>query len=227
MAPRAEDEQGDQAGHAGQGDRSTGNGAGAEARTRTSRGGVTGGTGSGRSGAQRNGSAGTGTKKRGSFGKKERTSADHQLISYVTPKGHSPDHLGDGSHEQQLRDAAGEAGVDLVIEHLKTQLRGSGARIEKMPEKNKGYDILVRAASGEPQRYIEVKSTGSQWGLRGVGLTEPQFSLAREERDRYWLYVVEHLYEPEARLWWIRDPAGRVGYFHYDHGWQAASDGRA
>ena len=60
-----------------------------------------------------------------------------------------------------------------------------------------------------------------------MGLTEPQFSLAQQERERYWLYVVENLYQPEARLWWIRDPAGRVDYFHYDYGWRAAAQGLA
>ena len=103
----------------------------------------------------------------------------------------------------------------------------TGSRIEKMPKNNKGYDILVRHANGEPQRYIEVKATEGAWGLRGVGLTEPQFSLARQERERYWLYVVEHLYQPEAHLWWIRDPAGRVDYFHYDYGWRTAAQGQA
>jgi hypothetical protein len=131
------------------------------------------------------------------------------------------------SRQQHLRDAAGEAGVDLVIKHLETELREHGWRIEKMPEKNKGYDILVRDADDEPRRYIEVKTTEGAWGLRGVGLTDPQFSRARQERERYWLYVVEDLYQPEAHLWWIQDPAGRVDYFHYDHGWQAAAQGHA
>ena len=110
---------------------------------------------------------------------------------------------------------------------LKRSYEESGSRIEKMPKNNKGYDILVRDANGELQRYIEVKATEGAWGLRGVGLTESQFSLARQERERYWLYVVEHLYQPEAHLWWIRDPAGRVDYFHYDYGWRTATQGQA
>ena len=63
--------------------------------------------------------------------------------------------------------------------------------------------------------------------MRGVGLSEAQFSLAREKRDKYWLYVVEHLYEPDARIWWIRDPASRVGYFQYDYGWQGTAEGHS
>lgn len=113
------------------------------------------------------------------------------------------------------------------MQHDLTELRGSGARIEKMPENNKGYDILVRDGDGTPQRYVEVKATAGAWGVRGVGLTEPQFSLARRERQRYWLYVVEHLHQAEAHPWWIRDPAGRVTHYQYDHGWQGAAAGHA
>ena len=173
--------------------------------------------------------AGSGEKKRSTSGKKQGARPDSQLISYVSPNpsGPEPGRSEDRSREQHLRDAAGEAGVDLVIKHLEAELRETGSRVEKMPKNNKGYDILVRDANGEPQRYIEVKATEEAWGLRGVGLTEPQFSLARQERERYWLYVVEHIYQPEARLWWIHDPAGRVDYFHYDYGWRTATQGQA
>ena len=199
---------------------------GARSRTQTGRGTRTGGDASSRPHAKRNGTAAMRGKKRHPSDNKDGASADYRLISYVVPNGQSRSHSDGGSHEQHLRDAAGEAGVDLVIKHLETELRGSGAHIEKMPEKNKGYDILVRDANGEPQRYIEVKATAGAWGVRGVGLTEPQFSLARKERQRYWLYVVEHLYQSEAHLWPIRNPAGRVTYFQYDHGWQTAAEGQ-
>lgn len=192
-------------------------------RTQGSRGTSSGGAGKGRSGDEQGGAA---IGKDGAAGRGESSGFDYQLISYVSRNDTSSDASGTTSREQGVRDAVGEAGVDLVIKHLQIELRGSGATIEKMPEKNKGYDILIRDRRGEPMRYIEVKSTEGKWGLRGVGLTEPQFSLAREERDRYWLYVVEHLYQYEAQLWWIRDPAGRVGYFHYDYGWQAVTEGK-
>ena len=225
--------QGDAAGDEGQqdddearqaGPRANG-GAGTKRRTQVGRGTNPGGVASNRSRGKLNG-AGARRKERHPSGNKDGASADYRLISYVVPVGQSRSPSDAGSHEQYLRDAAGEAGVDLVIEHLETELRGSGAHVEKMPKKNKGYDILVRNADGEPQRYIEVKTTAGAWGVRGVGLTEPQFSLARKERERYWLYVVENLYRAQACLWEIRDPAGSVTYFQYDHGWQAAAEGQ-
>ena len=186
----------------------------------------TGGTANGRS---RDNGGNADRKKRATSGKNHPARPDSQLISYVSPNtsDRAASDSTERSREQHLRDSAGEAGVDLVIELLEAELRDSGSCVEKMPEKNKGYDILVRDANGEPQRYIEVKATAGAWGLRGVGLTGPQFSLARQKREQYWLYVVEQLYQPHARIWWIRDPAGRIEHFHYDHGWQTAAEGDA
>jgi hypothetical protein len=210
----------------GQGRSGTGTGTGGGS-TEPAGGSQNGSAANGHSRDHGNGAAAGERKRRTS--KKNGGRPDSQLISYVSPNltDRSPSRNEDGTHEQHLRDAAGEAGVDLVIKHLETELRESGSRIEKMPEKNKGYDILVRDANDEPQCYIEVKATAGAWGLRGVGLTDPQFTLARIERERYVLYVVEHLYQPQAHLWWIRDPAGRVDYFHYDRGWQTAAEGQA
>jgi hypothetical protein len=181
--------------------------------------------GGGHPNGQPTGSAATPGRKRSPAAKKNGAGADYQLISYVSPNGHSENRGVDGSREWELRDAVGEAGVDLVVEHLRAELQGSGAQIEKMPTNNKGYDILVRDAAGRPQCYIEVKSTEGAWGLRGVGLTKPQFILGLGEGERYWLYVVENLCDAAPRIWWIHDPAGQVTYFHYDRGWKGAAEG--
>jgi len=162
-----------------------------------------------------------------SAGAKINEMPDSQLISYA---GHqdttkTPATDDERSRAQHPRNAIGEAGVDLVIAHLEAKLAGSGTRVEKMPANNEGYDVLVSDASGRPQRYIEVKTTTGAWGLRGVGLTQPEFKLAQKMRERYTLYVVEHLYQPDARIWSIDDPAGRVDHFHYDYGWQTAAYG--
>jgi hypothetical protein len=49
--------------------------------------------------------------------------------------------------------------------------------------------------------------------------------MASIEGERYWLYVVEHLYEHEARIWWIQDPANRVTTFQFDEGWTKVAEG--
>jgi Domain of unknown function (DUF3883) len=97
-----------------------------------------------------------------------------------------------------------------------------------MPDRNKGYDILIKdRRTGADVQYVEVKSTEDRWGLRGVGLSRAQFDLAAAECERFALYVVEHLYEQEARIWWIKNPARRVTTFQYDEGWMNAADGNA
>jgi hypothetical protein len=73
----------------------------------------------------------------------------------------------------------GDAGVDLVVAHLEDDLAGQGLDVLKMPDNNKRYDVLVKdKRTGAAVRYIAVKSTEERWGLRGAGLSQPQFQLA-------------------------------------------------
>jgi hypothetical protein len=164
-----------------------------------------------------NGEGGTGKKKR----KRKGGSSDRRLVTYVDKR-----EVKDSRNEQTgTRTVAGEAGVDLVVDHLKRQFSGRGYEIRKMPDKNKGYDILVRDQANRSIQWIEVKSTEEKWGVRGVGLSGPQFELALKKGEAYWLYVVEYLYERDARIWWINDPARRVTNFQYDEGWSQAAAG--
>jgi hypothetical protein len=172
-----------------------------------------------RSGSSGGTSRGTGGRRAGSPGR--RSAADRRLISYVLSESTEPSRGGAGGDRTQ----AGDAGVDLVVRQLRDELSGTGHVVIKMPNGNKGYDVEVRDRTSAVVRYVEVKSTEDRWGAQGVGLSRPQFDLARQEKDRFWLYVVERLYEPDARIWWIRDPASQVGTFQYDHGWSNAADG--
>ncbi len=125
------------------------------------------------------------------------------------------------------RTKMGEDGVDVVVAKLGSELADSGLKIKKMPDKQKGYDVRVDDVRGEVVRYIEVKSTEGKWGVRGVGLSKAQFEKAWEARDHYWLYVVEYLYEYEALIWPIRDPARLVHDFMYDRGWKEMATDRS
>ena len=183
-----------------------------------------------RAGGQRSGAGGSrsGSRSRGSGSGGGGSSADRQLISYVDPNNSSEADdatAEETAEERNDRRIAGDAGVDLVIAHLQDELADRDLEIVKMPDMNKGYDVLVRQRDDHAAvRYIEVKSTDGRWGLRGVGLSRAQFDMAVVEGERYWLYVVEFLYEPDARVWAIRDPARQVGAFQFDHGWSGAAD---
>jgi hypothetical protein len=93
-----------------------------------------------------------------------------------------------------------------------------------MPKNHPGYDIESRDTSGEIERYIEVKSRSGLWGDDGVGLTSTQFSKARELGEQYWLYVVENAAQPDAQIYRIQNPAGKVEQFLYDAGWQDTAE---
>jgi hypothetical protein len=213
-----EDASGAEEEHVREGSGAGGAGAGSTAGDASSNGGGSAGQGNGT--GHRDGVGGKpGNKRKG-----RSSAADRRLISYV-----GSDKDGDSRNESGAdRSAAGEAGVDLVVAHLQRQLAGQGLDVVKMPDKNKGYDILVRdTRTGNTVRYVEVKSTEERWGIRGVGLSRPQFELGVDEGGAFALYVVEYLYAQEARIWWIDDPANKVTTFQYDEGWTTAADGNA
>jgi len=54
---------------------------------------------------------------------------------------------------------------------------------------------------------------------RPVGLSHTQFKWAREHGADYWLYILEHTHDEDARIVRIQDPAGKARTFTFDHGW--------
>jgi hypothetical protein len=90
---------------------------------------------------------------------------------------------------------------------------------------NPGYDVTSRTATGEVERYIEVKGVRGSWTGRGVMLTPKQFQFAATHGDRCWLYIVEHaLTEVPPEPHRIRDFARRVWRFGFDDGWRAVEE---
>jgi hypothetical protein len=110
-------------------------------------------------------------------------------------------------------------GTELVMEFERRQ----GRVPVKKDHFNAGYDIESYDASGAIDRYIEVKSLSAAWNLSNVGLSVPQFQKARDEGDRFWLYVVDNLNGPDPQLHRIQDPADRVVEYRFDDGWRQAA----
>ena len=50
-------------------------------------------------------------------------------------------------------------------------------------------------------------------------MTRAQFEKAQEEREAFWLYVVENAQTDNPRLVKIHDPAGKGETFTFDKGW--------
>lgn len=69
------------------------------------------------------------------------------------------------------------------------------------------FDILSRSKNGEV-RYIEVK--GHMGSLLTVELSEPEFKVAKEKSDGYWLYIVNGIGSGKPKLKAIRNPLNKM-----------------
>lgn len=87
------------------------------------------------------------------------------------------------------------------------------------PPNNPGFDLYEPDVDGRPLKWIEVKAMTGNLKDRPVGLSRTQFDCAREHGDKYWLYVVEHAADKNARIICIQDPVGKARTFTFDHGW--------
>lgn len=155
------------------------------------------------------------TVRRNPEGERKRS----RLLSYAeqTP---SRDDDPSESHTESDRLAIAQAAVDYVVE----MERALGHAVIPMPHNNEGFDIR-RGLDGSAE-YIEVKGLRGSWGPEGVVLTPAELRMAERQRDRYWLYVVEHATDPTYRLLHIiQDPFGKTNQFRFDMGWKSVAAG--
>ena len=177
------------------------------------------GTGASRSGGQSKGGGNGGSGGHSTSGGKgpgqgTRTpghAGGRPFISYV---GTHPDDEGpdpDGLDQAERMRIEGSA-IDLIID-LEPALRRTAVG-------NAGFDLFEANGQGKPIRWIEVKSMTGSLRDRPVGMSHTQFKFALEQREAYWLYVVEHASDTtSARVLRIQNPAGQARTFTFDHGW--------
>ena len=98
-----------------------------------------------------------------------------------------------------------------------------------MAQTHPGYDIISRNPLTGEERFIEVKGVNGEWNKTGVGLSRLQFSNAQDYGERFWLYVVEFVGDPQhMRVHPIQSPATQVTSFMFDGNWRdAVADERA
>jgi len=144
---------------------------------------------------------------------------DRRLLSYVRKKQEeSPDtDEQDGPSEHNLA-------VEVVARAAVCAYEKARGRVaEQMAQTHPGYDIISRNPLTGEDRFIEVKGVNGEWNQTGVGLSRLQFSNAQDYGDRYWLYVVEFVSDPEhIRVHAIRSPATQVTSFMFDGNWRDA-----
>ena len=92
-------------------------------------------------------------------------------------------------------------------------------QLQRTSTHNPGFDLFEFGGNGQPSRWVEVKAMTGGLQNRPVGLSHTQFECAREHREAYWLYVLEHGGDDTARIIRIQDPAGKARTFTFDRGW--------
>jgi hypothetical protein len=150
---------------------------------------------------------------------------DRRLLSYVRKKQ-------EGSADADEQDGPSEhnLAVEVVARAAVCAYEKARGRVaEQMAQTHPGYDIISRNPLTGEDRFIEVKGVNGEWNQTGVGLSRLQFSNAQDYGDRYWLYVVEFVSDPQhIRVHPIRSPATQVTSFMFDGNWRdAVADERA
>jgi hypothetical protein len=113
------------------------------------------------------------------------------------------------------------AGIQRVLEYE----RSAGRTATEMAHENPGFDIESVDKSGALVRRIEVKSTAAEWSVMGVMLSQRQIDQAREDRELFWLYVVEYAEDDDkAEVYRIQDPASRISYLGFDGDWKVIAE---
>ena len=168
----------------------------------------------------------TGDKRAKKPRPKHKEQWDRRLLSYVRKK-----------KEEEAADADEQEGrsehnlaVEVVARAAACAYEKARGRVaEQMAQTHPGYDIISRNPLTGEDRLIEVKGVNGEWNQTGVGLSRLQFSNAQDYGDRYWLYVVEFVSDPEhIRVHPIRSPATQVTSFMFDGNWRdAVADERA
>ena len=144
---------------------------------------------------------------------------DRRLLSYVRK---TPD---DSSEtDKQASPSEHNLAVEVVARSAVCDYEKARGRVaEQMAQTHPGYDIISRNPVTGEDRFIEVKGVNGEWNQTGVGLSRLQFSNAQDYGDRYWLYVVEFVSDPEhIRVHPIRSPATQVTAFMFDGNWRDA-----
>jgi hypothetical protein len=146
-----------------------------------------------------------------------------RLLSYTeaAKRGDTTQDDEDESNPEVLRRKAAveKAGVD----HFLATATGQWRDVEVMPPNNPGFDIRATARDGRVE-FIEVKGQSGAWTEVGVALTTREMLKAEEERERYWLCVVEYATDESKRqLYLVNNPFGLVDQFRFDKGWKGAA----
>ncbi len=110
----------------------------------------------------------------------------------------------------------GDAGEILVEISL---IQQGFQKVERLGGNNKGFDIQYYDSDNQ-RVLVEVKSFKNTWEGSHVTMSSSQFEYARENRENYWLYIVEHALSDEPNILKICDPHSFFSSLELDSGWK-------
>ena len=170
-----------------------------------------------RSNASENGSAGSsnnsGSDGTGSLGSTQRSGSQRTFRSYIAV--HTDEDADSDGLEYSERLALEKKSRQFVIE--------IEPEWQEAPQDNPGFDLYQEDSNGNQVRFCEVKAMPATMESRPATMTRAQFEKAQEEREAYWLYVVENAASDSPHLVKIQDPAGKGQTFTFDKGWLAVA----
>lgn len=156
-------------------------------------------------------------------GSKPRTKSG-RLMSYAASPGDS-DRV--SSEDDQAKAAAREATGKAAVEYFIATESARWQSLTQMPHNNPGFDVLALAQDGS-EEFIEVKGQSDAWTEDGVALTPTEMMKAQLAGERYWLCIVEHVYDEKRRaLYLVQNPYGLTQQFRFDSGWKSAAISKA
>ena len=156
-------------------------------------------------------------------GSKPRTKSG-RLMSYAASPG---DSNRENSEDDQARAAAREATGKAAVEYFLATESARWQSLTQMPHNNPGFDVLALAHDGS-EEFIEVKGQSDAWTEDGVALTPTEMMKAQQAGERYWLCIVEHVYDEKRRaLYLVQNPYGLTQQFRFDSGWKSAAISKA
>lgn len=147
-----------------------------------------------------------------------------RLLSYTEPvkAGDSAQDDEDSTNPEvhKRKTAIEKAAVDYFLESASSRWR----EVTVIPNPtNPGFDIQAIAHDGITE-FIEVKGQSGAWTETGVAVSPTQIRKAEEQRERFWLCVVEYATDAERRqLYLINNPFGITDQFRFDKGWKGAA----
>jgi hypothetical protein len=189
--------------------------------TAPGKGGMPGGSSNGQGPRPGDGRAGGGSGRKTRAGNADRrTGRQTRLRSYVIESDEDEGDRGTVGDEAPDLSPVDMAGVVRVLEYE----RKCGREPQEMAHRNEGFDVESFDKRGDLVRRIEIKSTGGQWSIAGVMLSRRQHEQAVDDRDLFWLYVVENALDDGYKIYRIQNPANKIDYFGFDGGWKDVAE---